>query len=97
MECKSSVGDEVEGDSLICEQCGKCKMDRLANSGLSSEIVLYRFENNRIGSLFQNGWTMGVVVEKRCARMITDGASRMLFVNKECPLYMEHMVGRINR
>ena len=28
---------EVKGDSLICERCGKCKMDRLANAELSSE------------------------------------------------------------
>ena len=36
MECEL----EVEGDSLICERCGKCKMDRLANAELSSEIGL---------------------------------------------------------
>ena len=34
MECEL----EVEGDLLICERCGKCKMDRLVNAGLSSEI-----------------------------------------------------------
>ena len=34
MECEL----EVKGDLLICERCGKCKMDRLANAELSSEI-----------------------------------------------------------
>lgn len=85
MECEL----EVKGDLLICEQCGKCKMDRLVNAELSSEIGLYRFENNRIGSSFRNGWTMGVVTEIKYARIIRDGASRTLFVNKECPYYME--------
>lgn len=34
MECEL----EVKGDLLICERCGKCKMDRLVNAELSSEI-----------------------------------------------------------
>jgi len=88
---------EVEGDSLICEQCGKCKMDRLVNAELSSEIGLYCFESKSVGSIFRNGWTMGVVTENKCARMIRNGVSRTLFVNKECPLYMEHMIGGMNR
>ena len=36
---------EVKGDLLICERCGKCKMDRLVNAGLSSEIGLYYVEH----------------------------------------------------
>ena len=88
---------EVKGDLLICERCGKCKMDRLANAGLSSEIGLYCFKNETIGSSFRNGWTMGVVTEVKCARIMRDGASRTLFVNKECPYYMEHMIGGMNK
>ena len=51
MECEL----EVKGDLLICERCGKCKMDRLANAELSSEIGLYCFKNETIGSGFRNG------------------------------------------
>ena len=79
MECEL----EVKGDLLICERCGKCKMDRLANAELSSEIGLYCFKNKTIGSSFRNGWTMGVVTEIKCARIIRFCSSSSLFVKQE--------------
>jgi hypothetical protein len=92
MECEL----EAKGDLLICEQCGKCKMDKLVNAEPSSEIELYHFKYQTIGSLL-NGWIQCVATEIKCARIIHDGASRTLFVNKECPFYMEHMIGGMNK